>query len=384
MQHALAYEKDKFSHLNPVAKIEYLKSSLKTWTTRKELHMGLKQKEKKLYPLEFPEELLIILFIHRYAITDERSLNNLKRLASSDFIPFQEQVEPNFQLYDPSWLGRHVVVNIVEISSNTISFGPAIANKVLNTPKNTNTRLKMAIYHTTTKAFIQILLKYGGHPKLPKGLHFDRFQQLLNKRATNDQPTTVTELIFDALPFIFKHYMGSAAGINRMIRGLPNKATCQSDKWLPSVTLDQFNLLVPAQLREGESLVNTGLSIFNYFEKIFDGTASYDDVLTFAPILETTTEKKGKTPEKKGKTPGGGGGGGGGSGTPRKKAQINVEQIQRCLSTIDSSVQGIRQGLPDAHKTDELLTSITGATTEIRNLVSPQTAQQETTSTEND
>ena len=70
--------------------------------------MGLNQKIKSKYPLEFPEELLVLLFLIRYAITDKSSLDNLKRLVSSDFIPSQEQVEPNFQFYDPKWLQRHV------------------------------------------------------------------------------------------------------------------------------------------------------------------------------------------------------------------------------------------------------------------------------------
>ena len=381
MECALAYNPVKFANLTSTAKIELLKSLLKNWTTGIELHKGLKQRNKKLKPLEFPEKLLVILFIHRYAVTDKDSLNNLKKLVSSDFIPIQEQIEPNFQLYDPSWLRKHVVINIVEISNNTLGGGHdgEIQTRVLNTPKATNTRLKMAIYHTTAKAFVQILLKYGGHPKLPEGKQFDEFRAYLNMRKTNDQPTTATEVVLDALPYIFKHHMTNSSSVTKIIRGLPLKVTCMSDKWIHTVTLDHFNLYVPALLTQGESVVKTAVSIFNYFDKIFDGSISYEDVLKFAPVLpETKVEKKVKTPVKGG---GGGGGGGGGSGTPRKKAQdqpINVERIQQCLSTIDSGVQGIRQKQNDVQETEQLLTSITEATTEIRNLVSQPTVQEPT------
>ena len=387
-EHAYAYERDKtFENFSNTKKIEELKSSLETWTTTKELHMGFNQKVKAKYPLQFPHQLLVTLFIIRYAVTDKPSLDNLKRLVSSDFIPIQEQVEPNFEFFEPKWLESHVVVNIVEIFNNTIGLNTVIPEKILHTPKHTRTRLKAAVYHTTTKAFIQILLKYGGHPKLPTTKHFDRMHEFLNKRATNRQPTTVTELIFDALPFILKHYMGTPAGINRIIRALPNKATCQSDKWLPSVTMDQFNLSVPVQVTQGETLNNTALSFLDYFNNIFDGTASYDDVITFAPIPEPEppTEQK----EKKKRGGGGGGGGGraggaggagggggrgGGSSSPHKKAVINIERIEQCLSTIDSSIQCIRQAPPNAQNTNEFLTAITGATTEIRNLISSPTS----------
>jgi hypothetical protein len=214
---------------------------------------------------------------------------------SSDFIPIQEQIEPNFQLYDPSWLRKHVVINIVEISNNTLGGGHdgEIQTRVLNTPKATNTRLKMAIYHTTAKAFVQILLKYGGHPKLPEGRQFDEFRVYLNMRKTNDQPTTATEVVLDALPYIFKHHMTNSGSVTKIIRGLPLKVTSKSDKWIPTVTLDHFNLYVPALLTQGESVVKTAVSIFNYFDKIFDGSISYNDVVTFAPVPETKVRKKG-------------------------------------------------------------------------------------------
>ncbi len=232
----------------------------------------------------------------------------------------------------------------------------------------------MAIYHTTAKAFIQVLLKYGGHPKLPEDKQFDNFRAYLNMRKINDQHTTATEVILDALPYIFKHHMTNSNSVTKIIRGLPLKVTSMSDKWNTTVTLDHFNLYVPALLTQGESVVKTAVSIFNYFDKIFDGSISYEDVLTFAPVPEKKVEKKVKTPVK-----GAGGGGGGGSGTPRKKAQaqpINVERIQQCLSTIDSGEQGIRQKQNDVQETEQLLTSITEATTEIRNLVSHPTAQE--------
>ena len=147
-----------------------MKTSLDEWTTRKELHLGLKQKDKAQKPLAFPEQLLIILFLHRFAVTDEASLNNLKRLVSTDFLPIEEQIEPNCDFFEPNWLGPHVVTNIVELIRNTIGIGHAgqIQTRVLKTPKHTATRLRMAIFYTTTKAFIKILLMYGANPKLPK------------------------------------------------------------------------------------------------------------------------------------------------------------------------------------------------------------------------
>ena len=349
-----------------------MKLSLEEWTTRKELHLGLKQKDTAQKPLAFPEQLLIILFTHRFAVTDEASLNDLKRLVSTDFLPIEEQIEPHCDFFEPNWLGPHLVMNIVELIRNTIGIVHAgdIQTRVLKTPKHTATRLRMAIFYTTTKAFVQILLRYGANPKLPKDKEFDGFRTYLRKRHDDNVPTTATEVILDALPYILQHYMKKS--VNKIIQGLPKKTTSMSDKWVLTVTLDDFNLFIPAKVIEGDIIVDRGISITEYFYGIFDGIVSYDDVLTYAPVpVEPTDEKKVKIAGSRG-----GGGGGGGSGTPKKKQpNIDIEQVQRCLSTIDTGVQNIRGGVD----TEAAMTSITEATTAIRTILSPPTAITEAT-----
>jgi hypothetical protein len=81
--------------------------------------------------------------------------------------------------------------------------------------------------------------------------------------------------------------------VNKIIQGLPKKTTSMSDKWVPTVTLDDFNLFIPANVIEGDIIVDKGISITEYFYGIFDGIVSYDDVLTYAPVpVEPTDEKK--------------------------------------------------------------------------------------------
>ena len=50
----------------------------------------------------------------------------------------------------------------------------------------------------------------------------------------------------------------------------------------------------------------------------------------------------------------------------KKQPNIDIEQVQQCLSTIDTGVQNIRGGV----HTEEAMTSITKATTVIRTLLS--------------
>jgi hypothetical protein len=62
------------------ARIPALKKSIESWTTGKELHAGRLQGDCNSKTLDFPEPLLCILFVLRYAITNRLSLNDLKRL----------------------------------------------------------------------------------------------------------------------------------------------------------------------------------------------------------------------------------------------------------------------------------------------------------------
>lgn len=352
----IAFEADKYRGLDVDKKIEILKKLLDEWrSTRKELHLGLHH-TKAFKPLPFPEPLLVILFLHCYAITDETSLTDFEKFISSDFIPEVQQVQPKYDIYDPKWLGPHLVTNVVEIARNTVGMGNdgVIQDLILVNAENNATRLRMAILYSTTKSLLKILLKYGGDPKLPDNPELNDFRKYLNNRASDGTPQTVTEVIFDALPYILQYHKKSARVISQ---SLPPKSRCMSDRWEAGVTFDDFNISIPVHVKVGNHRSLQGKSIMDYFEGVFNGSIPFSTIIDCIPEpVQITTPKKSPTKNAKG---------GGGVSSPKKK-KIDTDLIQNHLSAIETAVSQI----PETQIDESLKTAITTATTEIRKLVS--------------
>ena len=363
---ASKYQSKEVAEMEDDQKIEFLKNSLKLWKTSKELHFGLHHKGR-YKPLPFPEKLLVILFLHRYAVTDQASLHNLQKLVSSDFVPVKEQFRPNYTFYTPEWLGRHAVTNIVEVVRNTVGMelsGP-IQTRILDTAAYTTPRLRMAVLHTTTKSFVKILVKYGGNPKLPDNAELSTFRHHLERKRDEGQPTTATAVILDALPYVLqfqKRY------VSLVCEGLPIKDCCMSDKWITGTTLDDFNIYIPAEVPVGASIVRTGVSITDYFDGVFNGTISFDTMINC--VTEHEPVQPPESPKKSPSSKGGGGGGGGGASKTKSdesdKTELNVKEIKRQLSSIEAAARDIPKDSVDK----SVKKSITDATKRIRTLIS--------------
>lgn len=354
-EEALKYEADK-PHLNDDAKIQSMKDSLNTWKKpRAELHMGLHHKPS-FKPLPFPEPLLVILFVHRHAVTDESSLNSFKKFISSDFIPSMPQVQDNYNIYKPSWLGPHLVTNVVEIARNTVGMtnNGAIQSHILVNPEENSTRLRLAILYNTTKSFINILLKYGGYPKLPNTTELDEFRNYLDTTVRNGNPRTATEVILDALPHVLQYHKKN---IKQITQGLPPKSKCMSNKWEDSVTFNDFNIYIPTYVTAGNRRSLQGIPIETYFDGVFFGTIPFSSMINCVPVpVENTKSKKTSTKNAEGNS---------GSSSPKKR-KVDIQKVEENLKAIDDAVSQIPQDQVEASIRDRIRIATAG----IRDMIS--------------
>jgi hypothetical protein len=350
------------SKMKTEEKIPELKKSLDEWTTGKPLHAGKLQGETSSKRLNFPEPLLCILFILRYAITDEQSLTKLKSLLSVDYTPpVKQYTEINF--YKPEWLSSHFVCNIVEIVDTFMgaSTGP-VQTQVLRNSENTASRMRMALLHTTTKTFVNLLLKFGPNPKLPNIDHEDFIQYLKDRSATNS-PTTAMEVILDALPQLVQETL--TTDLTSAIAGVPNIEHCLTMKWkeentnprnpVPKITVDSFQIIIVAKVYNGIVTCKRAQTITEFVENMLGGNITFSE-MPKPPIR--TPETTSKQSQKRSS------GGGGGGDTPTKKTrtlpQLNTTSIETNLQAIEQAAQGLN-GTNQAIKT-----SITTAVNTIR------------------
>ena len=348
---AMDYSFGKYSGMEKENRIPELKASLDKWTTGKPLHAGKAQSDTSSKALNFPEPLLCILFILRYAITDEQSMGNLKTLLSGDYCPPMQQYKVT-DFYTPKWLRTHFVCNVVEIVDTFMGAGTGrVQTNTLPNPENTATRMRMALLHTTTKAFVEVLLKFGNNPKLPNTLDFEDFIQYLKDRSAINKPTTAMEIILDALPQLVQQTITTDFQV--AIAGVPKKKHCMTMKWkeessnirdiIPRITVDSFNILISANVANGVFTTNRALTIIEYVGNMLAGTISFDEMpKPPIPSPETTTKQSQKTSS-------GGERGGGGGDTPTKKTkpQLDTTSIETNLQTIMQATQRLNESNSD-------------------------------------
>jgi len=293
----------------------------------------------------------------------------LKRLLPTDYIPSFPQYAPQ-EFYDPTWLRSHLVNNIVEIVDLFMGgLNSPVQKATLPYPENTSTRMRMALLHTTTKAFILVLLKYGSNPKLPtENETYKDFIQYLKDRKTSGRPTTATEVIFDGLPQLVKTSVEKY--LKASIKGVPSKTDCKSVKWndkrIPPVTINSFNIIIVAAVTGETTVAYEPLPILEFINKVFDATIMFSEIPT-PPII--TKETTSPTKKRKATSTGGGGGGGGGGtggGTPKKKTQ---PEPQLDTTTIEKNLQSIEEATQTLANQDnnDLIATITTAVSVIRN-----------------
>ena len=360
---AMDYSFGKYSGMEKENRIPELKASLDKWTTGKPLHAGKAQSDTSSKALNFPEPLLCILFILRYAITDEQSMGNLKTLLSGDYCPPMQQYKVT-DFYTPKWLRTHFVCNVVEIVDTFMGAGTGrVQTNTLPNPENTATRMRMALLHTTTKAFVEVLLKFGNNPKLPNTLDFEDFIQYLKDRSAINEPTTAMEVILDALPQLVQETI--TTDLVTAIAGVPKKQHCLTMKWkeentdpnnrVPEITVDSFKIIIQANVSNGLVIVKRALTIIEYVENMLTGNIPFNEMpVPPIPSQETTSTAK----------PSSGGGGGGGGGTPTKKTkpqpQLDTTSLETNLQVIEQATQGLNE------TNANIKTSITTAVTRMR------------------
>jgi hypothetical protein len=358
---ARKYTRGIYSKLNEDARIPALTKSLESWTTGKELHAGRLQGDSSSKSLDFPDPLLCILFILRYAITDLQSLHNMKTLLSADFTPPISQYTVK-QFYTPDWLRTHFINNVVDVVDVFMgkSTGP-VQSSTLSAPPNTSARMRMALLHTTTKAIIQVLLKYGCNPKLPPTADFQNFIQYLKDRSASKNPTTAVEVILNALPLLVQSTVTN--NLRTSIAGVPQKDHCLTMHWItdriPPVTVDSFHIIICANVSNGILISERALRITEYFDKVFEGNILFSEIPK--PPIQTSAEATSSSPKRKQTSGGGGGGGSSSLSSPKKKTKL---EPQLDTTTIERNLKSIEEATVDL--ASQAKTSVTRAITEIR------------------
>ena len=327
-------------------KIPDLKDSVETWTTKMTLHAGRIQGDSSSHTLLFPDQLLCILFILRYAISDRNSLNDLKTLLSEDYRPEYQQFTTK-EFYEPTWLRENLVVIVVDIV-NTFMGNTSVLAATMSHPKNLKARMKMALLYTTTKAIIKVLLKYGCNPLLPTTEHFQDFITYLKERKNAGQPTTAVEVILQALPTLVKdtitnHFADS-------IRGVPAKEHAQGLKWHRTTkdannnevpwpfTVNSFNVSIVAGVFNGGSIERKRLGIFNFVDSFLQGEITFDQLPTEPIVYPTqTTSTETSSSNKKTTSSGARGSSNGSRRTKKTHPTLNTAGITTHLTSIKNA-----------------------------------------------
>jgi len=348
--------------------LEFLEKRICTITATSALHQGLLHGTGETSSnIKFPEPLLSILWIHRWAIADEETLRNFRRLLRTD-IMFVIPQKTRFDFYTPEWLRNNIINNVVKTIKILVDENKHLHKNHYDSMRKISTRLKAALMHHLTTEIISALLWCGPNPLIGKDENskFSTQQQhnlddiddqlRLNHSAIKDKdndksktgflPTTYTEAILASIPNIIEVNIANPITgdlYNNILKDHPNQGETQST-WVKGTTWKDFKVFIPitttaTDATSGEN--NTTASstvrqpdclVLKYFQMVLKGNIPAK-LLFLQPPTKTSKNKKKK--EK---------------ASPAKK--VNIEEAQKLVAGIRGNIEGI-----DSQHTRDLLTN---------------------------
>ena len=255
-------------------RIAYWEEKIRTFTSTSALHQGVRHgTSKSSSKVKFPEPLLCILWMHRWAIADESSLKDFKNLLKTD-IEFEVQQKRRFDFYNPAWLRKNIINNVlktIKVLYDDRKEGKEYREKY-GDPKKIATRLKASLTHYLTTEIVKNLLWCGPNPKsLPtiegtneieiekqtKNLKDIDDQLRINVSTLNDLntdvgtkrylPITYTEAILSAIPNIIQANIDdpvSGGLFDNILKDHPKQGTTQAT-WIDGTSWRKFKIYIP-------------------------------------------------------------------------------------------------------------------------------------------
>ena len=339
-------------------RIAYWQEKIQTFSTSAALHQGYAHGTSGTSSnVEFPEPLLCILWMHRWAIADETSYENFRKLLRTD-ITFKIRQQRRFDFYNPGWLRKNIINNVLQTIKVLVDDQKVKLREKYADPKKIVTRLKTALMHHLTTEIVKNLLWCGPNPKMlpPKDRTDDQEQlakQNQNLKDIDDQlrinlsklkqfdidiatkrslPLTITEAILAAIPNIIEaNIENPVAGtmFDNILKDHPNTSTQAS--WVSGTSWKQFKIYIPLTTTvipgstSGDSSVRQpDCDITSFFKNVLQG--NIPSKLLFLPSI-----KKGK-----------------GKNATRKRDAPPKIDISKALSTV-ATMKGAIECVKEEH-----------------------------------
>ena len=248
-------------------KLEILQDHIRTFSRSAALHSGITQGTGKTNSnITFPEPLLCILWLHRWAIADKNTLENFKLLLRPD-ITFEWEQRTVKDFYNPTWIRQNIINHVVRtVTLLVVKKKKEHTTRYINFHKMSS-RLQAALTHNITTDIVKALLKYGPDPVCLPNATESRSEHILNeiadrlrqnvdtlkkKNRTKNTflPTTFTELILAAIPRFFEL---SFAGYDTFEMHLyddflvnhPTQQETKKTAWELDTTWNKFKIRIP-------------------------------------------------------------------------------------------------------------------------------------------
>ena len=366
-QIATKYSTRENKFMNENQKIALLEKKIRTFTATSALHLGFAHGTSGTSSnIEFPEALLCILWMHRWAIANESTFRQFRNLLRTDIV-FEVQQKRRFDFYNPVWLRKNIINNVVKtikvlVDDNTKTH---LLEKYKD-PKKITTRLKASLMHYLTTEIVKNLLWCGPNPKslLPQGSDSaKKKKQKKNLKEIDDQlrinlstlrdsntdndkkrllPITYVEAILASIPNIIQANIENpvAGGLfDNILKDNPEQGETQAT-WKDGTSWEKFKIYIPVTTTniagvafEESSVRQPDCSISTYFKSVLKGNIP-SKLLFLQPV------KKGK--DKK---------------TNEKKAAAPKIDVAKALKAVES-MKGTIEGIKDDHVRELLFKKI--------------------------
>ena len=343
-------------------KLEILQDHIRTFSRSAALHSGITQGTGKTNSnITFPEPLLCILWLHRWAIADKKTLENFMLLLRPD-ITFEWEQRTVKDFYNPTWIRQNIINHVMRtVNLLVVKKRNEHATRYINYHKMSS-RLQAVLTHNITTDIVKALLKYGPDPVCLPNATESRSEHILNeiadrlrqnvdtlkkKNRTKNTflPTTFTELILAAIPRFFEL---SFAGEDNFTMHLyddflvdhPTQQEIKKTAWEPDTTWDKFKIRIPiisqiignteASIKKTAPKGTWGVkqkpcSVDKLFELVLTGELNATYLFDESTTKSTRTPDKEKTSNKE-ETPTKG-------KVNKKLAKEKVSQIKAVLGT---------------------------------------------------
>lgn len=279
------------------------------------IHHGSMHLSKQRKVNKAPENLLIILWLLRYAIFDEESHFTFKKFLSPEALQ-HELGTPDPIMYDPQWIKSFILNPIHDFTFNYIPNDKTkIGQKIIQYfVKNDSQkkRLRESITHTLLQTFINIMLKHGSEPGFTRRsgtANANDFIEFLKANIKGNQQqhpyhicTDLYQLFFMAFPkFVERHV---EIHWKRIFCNFIKKEDIKKN-WKKNTTIDNFKLCLPYLNNKGKWETKTIEDFFILIRKgrvtletlIGEVNSNDSDVEIVEEATDTTKKRKSATDE---------------------------------------------------------------------------------------